>query len=204
MSCDLADRGHWVTLVASMGLMLTAVACGDSSNDPNGISMSGTGAGRGGRASTAGNAGTAGEAADSGSAATGGYPSEGRDAGMDGAPAGGGDGSSGMTDRQYCDAVALVFIPRCGGGSCHNRPNTTLGDFAVGPEEASSYVDVPSGRNAECGLIIDSTDPAESLIYRKLVGDFGAMCGGFMPVSGGDLTDEQINCVADWVQQFAR
>jgi hypothetical protein len=189
--------------VASLGLMWAAVAWGESSNDPNGISIGGTGA-RGGRASTAGNAGTATEAADSGSAATGGHPSEELDAAMGGAPAGGAGDSSGMTVRQYCDAVELVFIPRCGGGSCHNRPNATIGDFAVGPEDASSYVDVPSVRNAACGLIIDSRDPAESLIYRKLVGDFGAMCGGFMPVSGGDLTDEQINCVADWVQQFAR
>ena len=101
--------------------------------------------------------------------------------------------------------MALVFIPRCGGGSCHNRPDTVLADFAVGPEEAASFVDVPAARNPACGLIIDSSDPGESLIYRKIVGDFPApMCGGFMPVSGGDLTDQQIDCVADWVRQFQR
>ena len=138
-------------------------------------------------------------------------PSE--DGGIGGAAGGNAGGSGGisaggsrpMTERAYCDAVALVFIPRCGGGSCHNRPNATIADFAVGQEEAASFVDVPSVRNATCGLIINSSDPAESLIYRKLVGDFEApKCGGFMPVSGGDLTDEQIDCVADWVEQFAR
>jgi hypothetical protein len=66
-------------------------------------------------------------------------------------------------------------------------------------------VDAPSVRNVDCGLIIDSADPAESLIYRKLTGDFiGGICGGFMPVSGADLTEQQIDCVADWVQQFKR
>jgi hypothetical protein len=129
------------------------------------------------------------------------------DAGSGGAAGTGGAGGSGGagTVEQYCDAVALVFIPRCGGGSCHNRPGATIADFAVGPEEAESYVDVPSARNAACGFIIDSNDPGESLIYRKLVGDFAApMCGSFMPVSGGDLTDQQIDCVADWVRQFQR
>ena len=131
---------------------------------------------------------------------------DGGSAGAAGAGPGGAGGNGGAgAAEQFCDAVSLVFIPRCGGGSCHNRPDATIADFAVGPEEAASYVDVPSARNAACGFIIDSNDPGESFIYRKLVGDFPApMCGGFMPVSGGDLTDQQIDCVADWVRQFQR
>ena len=123
---------------------------------------------------------------------------------------GGASGASGgstgsLPERMYCDAVAEVFVPRCGGGSCHSNSTATIGDFAVGTAEAESFVDVPSVRNAACGLIIDSQNPSDSLILRKLIGDFPVpMCGGPMPVSGGDLTDAQIDCVADWVQKFRR
>jgi hypothetical protein len=99
--------------------------------------------------------------------------------------------------------VTVVLLPRCGGGSCHSNADARIGDFAAGRVQAESFIDVPSVRNASCGFIIDSSDPAQSLLYRKLVGDFPVpMCGGPMPVSGGDLTDEQIDCMASWLQQF--
>lgn len=103
----------------------------------------------------------------------------------------------------FCDAVTVVLLPRCGGGSCHSNENARIGDFAAGRAQAESFIDVPSVRNASCGFVIDSQDPSQSLLLRKLVGDFPVpTCGGPMPVSGGDLTDEQIECMASWLEQF--
>jgi len=105
----------------------------------------------------------------------------------------------------FCDAVTQVLLPSCGGGSCHSNRGAGIGDLGVGREEAESFVDVPSVRNVACGFIIDSQDPSQSLLLRKLIGDFPIpMCGGPMPSSGPDLTDEQIACMASWVQQFRR
>lgn len=112
-------------------------------------------------------------------------------------------GNTGEDHGPFCDAVTEVLLPRCGGGSCHSNPNARIGDFAAGRSEAESFVDVPSVRNASCGFVIDSQDPSQSLLLRKLVGDFPVpTCGGPMPVSGGDLTDEQIDCMASWLEQF--
>jgi hypothetical protein len=122
---------------------------------------------------------------------------------------GGGAGGAGSPPpampEPVCDAVTEVLLPSCGGGSCHSNPSARIGDWAVGRSEAESFVDVPSVRNVACGLIIDSGDPSQSLLLRKLIGDFPIpMCGGPMPVSGPDLTDQQIACMASWLQQFRR
>jgi hypothetical protein len=128
-----------------------------------------------------------------------------RDGGLE-VPAGrGGSGatSAGGDEELFCDAVSTVFKLRCGGGSCHSNPGATIGDFAVGTAEAESYVNVQSVRNPVCGLIIDPVEPADSLILRKVVGGFPSpTCGGAMPVTGGELTDDQIDCVASWVRKF--
>jgi hypothetical protein len=147
----------------------------------------GSGAGGSGGTGASGGGGTAG-AAGSGS--------------LGGSAGAGGATSSGP----FCDAVEEVFLPSCGTGSCHSNPNATIGDFAVGREEAESFVDVPSSRNPACGLIIDSSDPAQSLLLRKLTaGEFETpTCGGLMPVIGRDLTRAEIACVASWLEQFRR
>jgi hypothetical protein len=143
-------------------------------------------------------AGTAG-ASDTGGAATANPPS-----GNSGVGGGAGSAPVGATEP-VCDAVTDVLIPSCGGGSCHSNRDARIGDWGVGREEAESFVDVPSVRNVACGFIIDSQDPSQSLLLRKLIGDFPIpMCGGPMPSSGPDLTDEQISCMASWLQQFQR
>jgi hypothetical protein len=106
-----------------------------------------------------------------------------------------------MEEKVFCDAVSKVFIPSCGGGSCHNRPDVVFGDFAVGTAEAESFVNVQSAKNPLCGLLIDPVNPSDSLILRKVIGGFPAICGGAMPASG-ELTDDQLECVASWVQKF--
>lgn len=106
--------------------------------------------------------------------------------------------------RLYCDAVALVLTPTCGNGSCHTNRGFVNGDFGAGPEEAAAYVGRDSVRNAACGLIIDPREPSDSLILTKVIGGYPTEvnCGGRMPVGSFEITDEQIECLADWVEQF--
>jgi len=107
--------------------------------------------------------------------------------------------------RQHCDAVEIVFKVSCGGGSCHSNPGVTIGDFAVGSDEARAYINRVSVRNAECGLIINPGSPRDSLILTKVTNEYpkGMGCGNTMPVgSFGDLTTAQIRCLEDWVDQF--
>ncbi|HWO12478.1 MAG TPA: hypothetical protein VNN80_23435 [Polyangiaceae bacterium] len=116
-------------------------------------------------------------------------------------------GDPGVTpERQYCDAPAKVFAESCGNGSCHTNRGATIGDFAVGQAEAERYVGRSSVRNAECGLVIDPVEPQNSLILTKVNGEYPAElpCGGPMPVGSFLVTDEQIDCISDWVEQFRR
>lgn len=128
------------------------------------------------------------------------------DAGTTGGSTGVG-GTGGITptpsDESFCDAPTEVLKVSCGGGSCHSNPDATIGDFAVGAAEAESYVGVPSVRNAACGVIIDPADPSESLMLRKVTGDFPSpTCGGAMPVSGPELTNQQMDCLESWLRKF--
>jgi hypothetical protein len=114
-------------------------------------------------------------------------------------------GSMRPISEPVCDAMRTVLQARCGNNSCHSNPRATIGDFAVGMEQAEAYIDRPSVRDPACGLIIDSANPSESLLLRKLTGDFPVpACGAFMPVTGDSLTDAQIDCMENWLQQFQR
>lgn len=105
--------------------------------------------------------------------------------------------------RTYCDAYTDVFRVSCG-PSCHQNVGVPIGDFGYEPGSALAYINRVSVRNAECGLIIDPANPLESLILTKVTGDYprGMNCGAQMPVGSIEITDEQIDCLADWVQQF--
>jgi hypothetical protein len=105
----------------------------------------------------------------------------------------------------YCDAITEVFQFKCG-PSCHQNRDVFIGDFALGLEEARKYINRVSVREASCGLIIDPNDPQQSLIVRKVTGDFprNMNCGSQMPTGSFEITEEEIACIKDWVEQFAR
>jgi hypothetical protein len=103
----------------------------------------------------------------------------------------------------FCDAPKKVLMVSCGNGSCHSNENTTMGDFAHSPESAYKFVNRPSTRHAECGLIIDPKNYADSFILRKVRGEFEVpYCGERMPIGSFQITEEQIGCLASWLQQF--
>lgn len=181
-------------------------ACAGSVDTPEPEALGGDG----GSVSTAGRGGRGGSASvsDAGAAGRGGAPNDG------GSGGGAGDGAGDEPDagmvvtprppREYCDAVETVFRPSCGNGSCHTNRGATIGDFGAGQAEAASYVGRGSVRDAACGLIIDPVEPQNSLILTKVTGTYpsGMNCGGRMPVGSFEITDDQIDCISDWVEQF--
>jgi hypothetical protein len=134
-------------------------------------------------------------------------------------PANGGSGSETdpalETPIEFCDAPNKLLTPKCGGGSCHGNQGAAMGDFAIDAQHAIKFVDKVSTRHAECGRIIDSRDYSKSFMLIKLRGDLlGNLseeqqasvdlpyCGGRMPVGSIVITDDQIDCLASWLQQF--
>lgn len=104
---------------------------------------------------------------------------------------------------EFCDAPTKVLVASCGNGSCHNNPRATIGDFAVDSQRAYEFVDRVSRRHADCGKIIDTSDYSKSLLLTKITGDFESpRCGERMPVGSFLITQEQIDCLAGWLQQF--
>ncbi|HEU4583134.1 MAG TPA: hypothetical protein VFS67_32965 [Polyangiaceae bacterium] len=134
-------------------------------------------------------------------------------------PSNGGSGAETDPDLlppiEYCDAPAKLLTPKCGGGSCHGNPGAVMGDFAIDAQHAVKFVDKFSTRHAECGRIIDSRDYSKSFMLIKTRGDLlsnlspeqaasvdDAHCGGRMPVGSIVITEDQIDCLASWLQQF--
>ena len=204
---------HWMsrwrggTIDRALVLLALPLACGGIETpelrDPprDNPSLRGSSAGRGGSGGAPANAGRGGKGGvlppDGGvvdSSGTAGSGSDGRpDAGASNEP-----------PRVRCDAIAEVFSFKCG-PSCHQNVGFKSGDFAIGAEEARAYIDRVSTQGANCGLVIDSRDPQNSLILTKITGDYPSLdCGAQMPVGSFEITDQEIDCISDWLEQFAR
>jgi hypothetical protein len=108
--------------------------------------------------------------------------------------------------RVYCDAMETVIQSSCGDVSCHGNPSATIGGWGVDAASVRPYIDKPSVRGRQCGVVIDSQNPNDSIILTKVLGTFpDENCGGTMPVGSFEpLTPVQIRCLTDWVQQFKR
>jgi hypothetical protein len=178
------------------GAVLVAGASGAGGGGASGAAGSATMSSLGGSAGVGGSADAGG--AESGGAA--GASTSGSSGAMSAAGAAGHP-----APPKICDAITEVFQVACGGGSCHTNPGALIGDWGISLDEAKTYVDRVSVRDAACGKIIDSSDYSKSFILVKLQGAVPNGCGGPMPVgSFGDLTQEQIDCVASWLQQFQK
>lgn len=104
---------------------------------------------------------------------------------------------------EFCDAPTKVLVASCGNGSCHSNLNATIGDFALDAQRAYDFVDRLSRKDPGCGKIIDSDDYSKSLLLTKVTGDYEfPKCGARMPVGSFVITDEQIDCLSSWLQQF--
>ena len=208
------SRKRRVSRLGLVALNSALMACSGAIDEPTPhVSAGGSSAtaGAGGSGSPAATGGSGANASEQDAGEGGGQSGAGSSSGGSSSGAGSGGsspgsgGSAAISHEPVCDAVTVVFQQSCGVGACHGNPGATIGDFGVGQAEAAALVDVPSRRNLGCGFYIDSSDTSQSLILRKLIGDFGDQeCGGTMPAIGRDLTPQEIDCVESWLTQFQR
>lgn len=118
------------------------------------------------------------------------------------AGSGGGSGSAaagaaGTTSSgSTCDGFAILAA-NCATSGCHGQ-GSNIEAFAASEEAARSFIGAPG--TLACGgqgLVIDTDDPAESLMVRKLAED--APCGQRMPPFGEALSAADAECIEDWI-----
>jgi len=203
-------RNQWALAVTGLGsCLIIAAACagGDtpprdaaleekirSTFDPDyppvgaagGVSMTGVGGGSG----TGGGGTGGGSAAGAGGGASGGASGSGA--------AGSGSSGSGSTVAA-CDWGKVIEF-RCGGvlgSGCHGD-NSNFGNFGSTEAAAKALIDKPVKIDTACGKYIDSANPDQSAIIRKL-GD--PTCGGAqMPFNSDPLEQEDIDCIRGWIE----
>jgi hypothetical protein len=109
------------------------------------------------------------------------------------------DMGSGMSS---CDA-GPVLLQRCGTSACHGS-GSPFSAFAADEMSAASFVDIESaGPCVDEGRIIDSANPEDSLILTKLGPN--PPCGSQMPLTApGQLSVEEVACIASWLDSFRR
>ncbi len=158
-------------------------------------------AGSGGRAgaggsSTSGGAAGAGDGDDGGAAGSSGAAGSGM-AGAAGAAGGPGEGGAGAGggDEPTCDGFAILAA-NCGSSGCHGD-GSNLGTFAASEEDARDYIGQPGAVCSSQGSIIDTDDPASSLMVTKLSDD--PPCAQPMPLGGQPLPQADIDCIEEWI-----
>lgn len=110
----------------------------------------------------------------------------------------GGAGASGEPDEggaETCDGFAILQV-NCGSSGCHGE-GSNLGTFAASEEDAREYIGQPGAVCSTQGSLIDTDDPASSLIVTKLSDD--PPCAQPMPLGGQPLPQADIDCIEDWI-----
>jgi hypothetical protein len=173
---------------ASAGASGSSGAGGGGSGGATGGVASGNG-GSAGSANTAG--GSAGAAGSGMQASNGGSASGAAGAGMSSAGASGAGPSDTGT---ACDGFA-VLEANCSSGGCHGA-GSNLGNFAESESIARTFIGREGAVCAGQGALIDTDDPAASVILLKVSDD--APCGQPMPL-GGSLDESDVACLEDWI-----
>lgn len=134
--------------------------------------------------------------------------------------AGGTSGTSGIggiggTGTTGCDIEAAMFT--CQGSICHGTPGVaptaTLGSGLdlFGPDRLASLMNIPANYEgvvdtSTCPnppeLRIDSANPANSLMIKKLLGT--QLCGDPMPFAPVVIEEADKQCIIDWVNMVAQ
>lgn len=160
----------------------------------NGVGVAGSApvGGSGGRAPTGGAGGAVSRGGSSSTSGAGGAPG-GSSGGGTGPVAMGGSGSTGECDP---DGLELL-LTRCSGPTCHSA-NSPFNGFAESENALVGFVD-ESGTStcASAGPLLDPGNPPASVIVQKLRGT--ATCGGQMPLASAPFSDDEIQCVEDWI-----
>lgn len=160
-----------------------------------GVGVAGSGpapvGGSGGRPPAGGAGGGASQGGSTASSGAGGAPG-----GAGGTTAEGGAAGTGSTGA--CDPDGLeLLLTNCVGSTCHSAGSPFNG-FAADEDTLVGFVD-ESGTStcASAGPLLDPGNPPASIIVQKLRGT--ATCGGQMPLASAPFSDEEIQCVEDWI-----
>ena len=101
------------------------------------------------------------------------------------------------------DPESEILAVRCAGSVCHSATDQkAAGLDLVSPGVADRVRNVASP-SAECGgsMLVVPGDPGGSLLYQKL-GETPP-CGSRMPLAQDPLSEEEIGCVASWIQEMS-
>ena len=152
-----------------------------------------------------------------GGAPLGGAPSGAGSAGVElgGSNHGGSTAGSGgaAVDGDLPACVTALFKPtssgKCSNGVCHHGANAPGGLDLASPGVSARLVDQTAshlGANPSSGCprgdkLIDSANPQDSWLLKKLTLDAAASCGAKMPATGF-LTSDELSCLTGWVESF--
>lgn len=92
-----------------------------------------------------------------------------------------------------------IFTPSCALAGCHDASGQQEGQILSAGQSYAMIVGVPSHQMPALKRI-EPGDPSNSYLYRKVVGS--GIVGTPMP-QGGQLTEQQISLLRDWIRRGA-
>ena len=102
--------------------------------------------------------------------------------------------------RALEEQVAALFERSCTAAGCHSGPVPQMGMDLTRDQFYNSTVDKQSQETPD-QKIIDSSNPAESYLLKKVRGEQG-ITGLPMPMVGDRLTDEEIATIEQWANRL--
>jgi hypothetical protein len=112
----------------------------------------------------------------------------------------------GTVGEESCDVdpEGDILAVKCAGSVCHSATDQkAAGLDLVSPGVADRVKNVASA-SAECGgsMLVVPGDPGGSLLYEKVSME-QPPCGSRMPLAQDPLSQEDIGCVASWIQEMS-
>ena len=109
-------------------------------------------------------------------------------------------GNGGVT---LLDVQSQVLTPRCALSGCHVGSGAPFGlDMSSVSASRSNLVNVTSGENSSMMRVLPS-DAENSYMYWKITANPG-IGGDPMPLTGGPLSQGQIDLIASWIDGGAK
>ena len=118
-------------------------------------------------------------------------------------PSNGTNGDNGTNDPPAITLTMLsteIFTPRCALSGCHGGGAPAEGMSLAADLIAANIIGVTSNEQPDLKRI-DPGNPAGSYLLKKVIGT--DIVGSQMPLSGGPLSQEQIDRISAWIQDGA-
>lgn len=100
--------------------------------------------------------------------------------------------------RVECDARRLL-ADKCGGRICHGGEDPAAGLQLVEPGVDARLSGIPASDFCDGRTLVVAGDPQGSLLLQK-VGSAAPPCGERMPPRGDDLSEEEVDCIAEYIR----